>query len=169
MDAILDHFGLSVADTVRHATISYCGRYRYGLLRTWARGQRVAFVGLNPSTADAIHDDPTIRRCRAFAQAWGYGGMVMLNLFAYRATSPRDMMAADFPVGPSNDYYLRRWARVVDLVVVCWGSHGGHMGRDREVVGMLSGLHCLTITKGGQPGHPLYLRGDLQPIPYENR
>ena len=82
----------------------------------------IAFIGLNPSTADEINDDPTIRRCIGFARRWGFGGMYMLNVFAYRSTNPRELRAATDPVGPRNDAALLTTSRRCDMVVACWGA-----------------------------------------------
>lgn len=103
------------------AEFSPCRRYRYGLYRGWQLGTGFAmFVGLNPSTADETADDPTIRRCIAFARAWGYGALFMANLFAYRATNPTEMLAQADPVGPENDATLARLAAQADVVVAAW-------------------------------------------------
>ncbi|WP_276968362.1 DUF1643 domain-containing protein, partial [Metallibacterium scheffleri] len=122
-------------------------------------------VGLNPSTADETQDDPTIRRCVGFAKAWGYQALCMVNLFAFRATRPDDMLAAADPVGPDNDAHLRALSGEAGVIVAAWGALGTHRGRDVEVCALLPALHCLTLTKGGQPGHPLYLPRRLTPIP----
>ena len=154
----------------RSTVFSSCRTYRYALWREWAGGDGYAmFVGLNPSTADEVHDDPTIRRCVAFAKSWGYGALCMANLFAFRATDPQDMMAADDPIGPDNDTYLRSLADTAGVVVAAWGVHGAYTGRDAKVLGMLPALHCLALTKAGHPGHPLYLRKTLIPVPMKNQ
>lgn len=149
------------------ACLSDCGHYRYWLRREWGEGDSgPLFVMLNPSTADAMQDDPTIRRCKAFARTWGYSRMDVVNLFAYRATSPRDLLAAAEPIGYENDRHIRIHARVAPLIVAAWGAHGGHLGRGREVLRMLTNVgpvgavHCLGMTTGGHPRHPLYVRGD---------
>ena len=148
----------------RWAAITDCGRYRYALGRHWDEAlPPVVFIGLNPSTADAEQDDPTIRRCIGFAKAWGFGGLVMLNLFAYRATQPADMMAAADPVGPQSDHYLTTLASRA-TVVAAWGANGTFRQRGEAVRAMLPRLHYLRLTKGGQPQHPLYLPGDLRPV-----
>lgn len=153
----------------RSATFSECGRYRYTLSRIWDDGSaRVVFVGLNPSTADERVDDPTIRRCIAFAKAWGFGGVQVLNLFAFRATRPADMLCQPDPVGPDNDHHLTTYAVRAALVVAAWGTLGSHMARDRAVRALLPGLHCLRLTKHGHPAHPLYLPSDLRPVPWSN-
>jgi hypothetical protein len=150
------------------AVFSPCETYRYRLWRTWRpRGRVVAFVGLNPSTADATRDDPTVRRCIGFARAWGYGGLWMLNLFAIRATDPRVMRNAVDPIGPENDAHLLATAAAAAKVVAAWGVHGTHRGRNEEVVTLLrrAGIRisCLDLTKAGHPRHPLYANGSLRP------
>lgn len=161
----------------KSAIISDCGSYRYRLGRKWADGVPCVFVMLNPSTADAEQDDPTIRRCIAFAKAWGCGELIVVNLFAFRATSPRDMMEADDPVGPDNMEHVRhaaavakgRQGEIVGPVVCAWGSHGSYMGQDETVLGWLQDElvtpMALKVTKQGHPGHPLYLKSDLEPEP----
>lgn len=149
------------------ATFSRCRTWRYSLSRHWdPELKAVAFVGLNPSTADETADDPTIRRCTRFARDWGYGGLVMLNLFAYRATDPRDMKAAADPVGPENDTYLQRCAERAGIVVAAWGAHGDYQGRAQDVVdrGLLGSFTVLGLTKDGHPRHPLYMRADCRPL-----
>lgn len=151
----------------RGANISACGHYRYTLWRKWAQGGTAMFVGLNPSTADATLDDPTIRRCIGFARAWGYGSLCMLNLFAYRATQPADMLAQTDPVGPENDDWLLRMTAQADVVVAAWGTHGAFKNRDEHVRSLLGGnLSYLKLTSGGHPGHPLYLPASLCPTPW---
>ena len=148
----------------RTAHLSVCRRYRYALWRRWGAGPNVMFVGLNPSTAEEEIDDPTIRRCITFARTWGYGGLCMTNLFAYRSTQPAEMLAQVDPVGPYNDNYLVQLASEARLVVAAWGTHGQHRGRHNAVRKMLSGLHYLRLTKDGHPSHPLYLPANLRPV-----
>lgn len=151
----------------RDAVFSPCRRYRYALWRWWGGSDRHAmFIGLNPSTADEIHDDPTVRRCIAYARAWGFGGMWMTNLFGWRATDPADLKRVDEPNGADNDWTLRRLARHADLVVAAWGLHGAHRDRGLEVLRLLPRLHCLRLTQQGFPAHPLYLPARLQPLPW---
>ena len=141
--------------------------YRYALWRTWGLSKGFAmFVGLNPSTADETEDDPTIRRCIAFARDWGYGGLCMTNLFAFRATQPVDMKNAQDPVGPENDDWLRKYSAKAGVVVAAWGVHGVFKNRDVVVKELLQNLHYLQLTKEGHPGHPLYLPKTLQPVPW---
>lgn len=129
----------------------------------------VAFIGLNPSTADETKDDPTIRRCRGFANRWGYERLVMLNVFAYRATDPKRLGGLDFSsaVGPENDRHIAREAKAADLVVCAWGVHAARWQRGHALSLALASsgiaLHHLGLTKDGHPRHPLYMRGDLKP------
>jgi len=149
-----------------HATLSECRNYRYFLWREWhpSPAGYVLFVCLNPSTADETHDDPTVRRCIDFARRWGYGQLCVANLFAYRATHPRQLRAVGCPVGPDNDYWLENLSAKADMVVAAWGVHGTFAGRDREVVPLIGRRwFCLGVTKGGQPRHPLYLRRTVIP------
>ena len=156
------------ADTMdRGATISQCGLYRYSLWRRWAPGPMCVFIGLNPSTADATLDDPTIRRCVGFAKSWGFGGLMMLNLFAYRATDPAGMKAALDPIGPENDEALHFAHSNTTTVIAAWGAHGTFKGRAQQVRAMLPRLHYLRLTKDGYPGHPLYLPAHLKPLVWD--
>ncbi len=155
----------------RSATFSPCRRFRYSLWRHW--GSRPAedkqfamFIGLNPSTADEQNDDPTIRRCIAYAQYWGYDALCMANLFAYRATNPSEMMAQQDPIGDENDKVLVDLAATAGVVVAAWGTGGTHMGRDQQVRALIPNLHCLRLTKAGHPGHPLYLPKLLTPFAF---
>ena len=143
--------------------------YRYALYRIWDNHKpKIMFVGLNPSTADESVDDPTIRRCVRYAADWGYGKMVMTNLFAFRATAPKVMMAHRAPICPEgeprqNDIWLQRLAQGADLIIAAWGNHGGHMNRDLTVLPFLPNVMCLGLTNRGKPKHPLYLRLTTQP------
>jgi hypothetical protein len=148
------------------AEISACGAYRYALWRSWAADQpHVLFIGLNPSVADASVDDPTLRRCMRFARQWGYGGVIMANLFAFRATSPRVLPHVPDPIGPENDRWLEQLRNSVDVAVAAWGWMGSIHSRSARVESRLGELYCLGATKNGEPRHPLYVRGDsaLQP------
>lgn len=152
--------------------------YRYLLWRRWApvdvssaKGM-VSFVMLNPSTADENILDPTLRRCEAFARLWGHDGFEVVNLFALRSTDPDDMKAHAAPGDTfENDQHIVSSAGNAGLVICGWGNDGGHRGRDAIVVKLLTGvgvrLHCLKVNeKTGKPAHPLYLRGNLQPVPF---
>lgn len=144
------------------ATLSDCGRYRYQLWRAWGDGPSCVFVMLNPSTADAEKDDPTIRRCIGFAKREGCGSLNVVNLFAFRATKPKDMMAAADPIGPENDEVIAAALRDPGAVkIAAWGTKGAFMGRGAQVRAKWRGsLKCLGQTKDGHPLHPLYVPAD---------
>lgn len=142
----------------RSAIISTDGQYRYALRRAWDRNRpSVLFIGLNPSRADDRVDDRTINRCIRFADAWGYGQLVMGNLFAFRTPYPRSLWRARDPIGPLNDRWLRRLIAEADITVVAWGTKGNRWGRDRVVLNWIASPKCLAISKHGHPKHPLYL------------
>jgi hypothetical protein len=147
------------------------GRYRYLLRRRWERsGPRAAFILLNPSTADATNDDPTIRRCAGFAQSWGFASMEIVNIFAFRATDPGALRAAVDPVGPENDRHVLMSCRRAHLRIAGWGNHGRLHARSEAVLTLLrkaGGAVCLGVTKQGQPRHPLYLRKDARTSAYD--
>lgn len=151
------------------ATFSECGAYRYRLWRIWDETLPVVnFILLNPSTADATKNDPTVERCQRRASMWNYGGLVVTNLFAFRATDPEKMKAAPDPVGPENDSHLVLEADRCGLIVCGWGVLGTHRRRSEFVVKDLLApfrLHCLFQSKNGEPCHPLYLAYDLKPKP----
>jgi hypothetical protein len=152
----------------RSALISPCGTYRYRLERMWQEaGPVLAFVMLNPSTADGKVDDPTIRRCIHFAKAWGYGGLIVGNLFALRATDPAELYEHADPVGPDNDMHLAEIAQDSHQTVMAWGAHMIAVQRGVKVAAMSWRNPCaLKITKDGHPGHPLYVSGATQPVPF---
>jgi len=139
---------------------SSCRVWRYSLWRRWGgtvNRPLVAFVGLNPSTADETQDDPTVRRCIQFAKDWGFAGMFMLNAYAFRATDPRVMQAAPDPEGPANNSTLAYWGEHVDLIVAAWGNHCTDE-RQAEICKVIGRpIHCLGTNKTGKPKHPLYL------------
>lgn len=148
------------------ATFSGCRRYRYVLERRWDEDlPAVLFIGLNPSTADEHSDDPTVRRCVRFARDWGYGSLLLANLFALRSTDPKRLVDAEDPVGRWNDRWLERLANRASLAIAAWGVHGVLRGRDQVIVARYRSLHCLGTTKEGHPRHPLYLRADTLPRP----
>lgn len=154
------------------AVIDKTGLYRYSLWREWdAEQPKIVFIMLNPSKADASIDDPTLRRCVNFAKSWGYGSLIVVNLFAYRTASPLELRQVDDPVGQQNDRCLKKAIRSANQVVVAWGNHGKFMQRDRLVLELLSKHnfqpHCLGITQGGQPRHPLYVKCCTQLIDYK--
>lgn len=147
---------------VSDAVISQDKKYRYLLTRIWETNKSmVNFIGLNPSTADHVDNDPTMRRCIAFAKSWGYGGLYMTNLFAYRTAYPNELMKAADPIGPENNRYLKETEEKVNKVVFAWGADGAFLNRDKEVMKLITKGHYIALTKKGYPRHPLYLNGDL--------
>jgi len=160
---------------IRDAVIDPTGIYRYSLTRTWSGVKSACvFVMLNPSKADATIDDPTIRRCCSFAEAHGYGGIEVVNLYAYRATSPKELRAEGWPIGPENDDFLldafRRAMLRGSSIVCAWGAEAARTPRAGQVLHMIRGVgpqpYCLGTTAEGYPRHPLYVRGDAKFRPF---
>lgn len=152
---------------LKGAEISECGTYRWLLWREWdAKKPYMVFIMLNPSTADAVEDDPTIRRCIGFAKREGCGGIEVANLFSLRSTDPAALREHDNPVGPETDSWIEKAARHPDTayVVAAWGAHGKLGARDADARMLLHSvgkpLYHLGLTKAGQPKHPLYLKSD---------
>lgn len=157
------------SSAVGTAVISACARYRYELTRTWnPRGPRCCWLLLNPSVADAERADTTLRRLIGFARVWGYGGLVLRNLFALRATDPRLLRTHPDPIGPDNDAHLLGPDQYT-LTVCGWGAHGSLADRADYVRTELTRrgvrLHHLGVTRDGQPRHPLYLPASAHPEP----
>ena len=143
--------------------------YRYLLWRIWNNTKPlVLFIGLNPSTADENIDDPTIRRCLGFAMGWGYGGLLMANLFAYRATNPKELRCIADPIGRDNDDNIIAANKKAGITILAWGNGGQYLNRGDAVANMLPGACRLRITKLGQPQHPLYLPQNLRPFAMVN-
>lgn len=159
-------------DVRRHATISDCGKFRYRLWRKWGEGSPLLFVMLNPSTADGLEDDATIRRCFGFAARAGFGEFEVVNLYAYRATKPADLRAAGYPVGPDNDQHIADAVHDAAAVCVAWGANAAGLARPGEVLVLLRGLgvnvQCLQITRSGYPQHPLMLPSNCTLQPFES-
>jgi hypothetical protein len=125
---------------------------------------------LNPSTADHLgHNDPTIARCERRSVAWGFAAMAVVNLFGLRSPYPKSLSAAPDPVGPNNDAALASAAARADMILCGWGALGGLRGRSARVLALLADrrLHCLGLTRAGQPAHPLYLPYDRQPVEWK--
>lgn len=162
-------------------------QYRYSLTHRWDEVQPlplgaehskteytgprlVAWIGLNPSTADENTLDATLRRVKAFSSAWGYDGFVMLNLFAWRDKSPKEMMKVRDPVGHENDTHILKHVALVDRVVCAWGNFGGYLSRVEKVVRLLettkAEIVCLDRNANGSPKHPLYIQGSAVPQPF---
>lgn len=153
---------------------SPCKKYRYSLycdhdMGDLFRPQKTAmWLMLNPSTATVHKLDATLRRVRSFSKREGCTGFYVTNLFAYRATKPKDMKAQMDPVGPENDRVILETARKADLIIAGWGTDGDHLGRKDAVLDLLAGftIHCLGQTKDGEPRHPLYVLGNKALKPY---
>lgn len=148
--------------------------YRYTLYRIWNEKKPYAmFIGLNPSTADELEDDPTVRRCISFSKDWNYGGLFMMNAFAFRSTDPKvlEVLGGD-PIGPNNDYWLKKIAKDAGIVIAAWGTYGVIRDREKQIIRMFMNqnklLYCLGYTKEGHPKHPLYLKKDTRVIPFRS-
>ena len=146
------------------ALFSSCRQYRYLLWRRWDEREPLVFICLNPSTADEQHNDPTNRRTIGFARDLGFGGMIMANLFAYRATQPADLFKAQDPVGPDNDQWLAELTNHGLTMIAGWGNHGHRPERLAQLKGLQ--LQALKVNGSGAPAHPLYLKKGLRPRPY---
>lgn len=141
------------------------GAFRYVLWRVWGGGPMVVWIMLNPSTADGEQDDQTISTIVAISKALGYGALTVVNAYAYRATDPKVLRDADYPVGPANDTWIRMQARSAEDVVCAWGANIPP-ARAAAIRAMLADLPLLRLdsglTKGGQPKHPLYHSHDTK-------
>ena len=150
------------------AVYSDCERYRYLLTRTWdPTGRKALFIMLNPSTATEVQNDPTVERCERRARTLGFGAFRVTNIFAWRATDPRDMRAAGDPIGPENDAAILQSCPWADQVICAWGTHGEHLDRGAAVEALLRAtklpLFHLGLSKAGHPKHPLYIAYSEQP------
>lgn len=158
-------------------TASFSGdrAYRYVLTRTWGEGAPAVWIMLNPSTADAFDDDPTVRRCIGFTRrlAPEAGGLTIVNLYSLRATDPAELWRHPDPVGPAGDYYLGSRATSGRLIIAAWGTHGARNGRGAQVTAALTdagvNLWCLGTNRDESPKHPLYLPADTELGPYTVR
>ena len=152
---------------IKSAVIDATGKYRYELIRAWAEGPQLGWIMLNPSTADASQDDPTIRRCISFSRAWGFGSLRVVNLFAYRNTYPADLwrLPKDQRIGEENDDAIRRARRACEHLVAAWGAFPQASDRVTQMIQScrLQRLWCLGETKDRHPRHPLYAAGHLWP------
>lgn len=162
----------TLRDDYGDAVLSDDGVYRYELRRVWdPTAPGCGWVLLNPSTADAHQDDPTIRRCARLARAWGYGGILVVNLYALRTTDPRWLRGHPDPVGPHNDHHIRIMATVSTSVICAWGTHPLAAHRAPHVQALLHQaaphlrLHCVGRASNGAPRHPLYAPTTATPVP----
>lgn len=152
--------------TRAEALYSPCEAYRYSLDLTWSAGPKLVWIMLNPSTAGADRNDPTIERCERRARAGNYGAMRVVNLFAYRAVRPAEMKRAADPVGPGGDAALAAALRWADDAICGWGVHGAHRGRAAQVRALIAAPLVLGLTAGGHPRHPLYVPYAARPVPW---
>lgn len=164
----------------REAAFSECMQYRYMLHIKWdATKPSKMFIGLNPSTADERQDDPTVRRCKDYCQRWGYGGLLMTNACAFRATDPKVMLAHDEPIGAGNTIAFLKFIHGLHCddtpPVSAWGNHlckvkanieGFNGSRHDYLFELMPKLDYLKMNKDGTPQHPLYLPKVLTPKPY---
>ncbi|SNY90620.1 hypothetical protein SAMN04515647_0791 [Cohaesibacter sp. ES.047] len=153
------------------AIYSPCETYRYALERTWNDGApKLLYIMLNPSTATELKNDPTIERCERRARTLGYGSFRACNLFAYRATDPRDLKRAKDPIGPDNLSQILQASRWADRILCAWGTHGAHLGLGLAIKSLLLSeshvLHHLGLSKEGHPRHPLYVGYRTAPEPW---
>ncbi len=158
----------------RGAEISDCGKFRYKLWRGDIMTRPLVFMCLNPSTADGTTDDATVRRLNGFTSTYGFSGFTLMNLFAYRATQPKDLLRANDPVGPLNDAKLWATLKTRSTVICAWGTQAGTLGkamRDRlhQLQDLFQDVECWSIgptAKDGSPRHPLYLKYELELQPW---
>lgn len=146
-----------------------CGPYRYLLWREWHPDRPgLLWIMLNPSTANETEEDPTLRRCMTFSRAWSYGKLEVVNLYAWRTPSPSDLACVPSPIGSENDCYIQKAALRAARIIVAWGAHPIAQERARQVLALLNQpVWCLGTTRAGHPRHPLYLRREAEPCPFE--
>lgn len=158
---------------IKEAIISQCEKYRHWLYRSWDESKEVCcFIMLNPSTADANFDDPTIRRCISFSKSWGYGALVVVNLFDYRSTDPKNLKSCDNPLSDMADHFIKQALDNLHLIVPAWGNHGSFLGRSDKIKELIESydtpekILCLGFNKSGEPKHPLYVKSDTKLIEF---
>lgn len=156
----------------KSAIISDDKKYRYSLSRIWDETKsKVLFIMLNPSTADDLDDDNTIRRCIAFAKDWGFGGILVSNLFAYRSTKPNILLKCVDPIGNDNAIYINELSLECEITICAWGN-GKIVNKLLKKFDYykplinIKNLHYLELCNDGTPKHPLYLKKELKPIKY---
>ena len=139
--------------------------YRYMLFRVWDETlPNVCFCMLNPSTADASTDDPTVRRCINFAKSWGFGSLTVVNVYAYRTSSPRELKLVEDPIGPLNLLFVAKATQQAAITLAAWGVHGGAMAS--LILPLLQNPYCIGCTTAGHPRHPLYVASKTEPRPF---
>ena len=149
------------------ATLSKDQQYRYSLSRIWDKDKEmILFIGLNPSTADAKENDPTIRRLIGYASRWDFGGMHVCNLFAYRTPDPKELFQVLDPVGKRNDRYIKKMSKYARITVLMYGNEGRRFNRHEEILNYIEEPYCIKVSKTGMPMHPLYLKYTKTPLLY---
>lgn len=154
------------------AVYNRTGTHRYLLTRTLAplskAGTEAVFVMLNPSTATAFVNDPTIRRCMNFAALWGHARLIVVNIFAFRATDPTALADCHDPIGSFNDVFILDAVESASQVVCAWGAWGSLFGRGQHVYDLVKSKNpmCLGVTAENEPRHPLYIAARTPPTPY---
>ncbi len=174
MQQTLFGYAMTVMPMNSWANISECKKYRYELFRGWdITKPAIMFIMLNPSKADATENDPTIRRCINFAKSWGYGGLFVCNLFAYRATNPSELLnTVDNPESEANILYLKKTIALADKVICAWGNSPiikkKHIPENIGKLIFANTHKCyhLGLSNNGTPKHPLYLKSTTTPIPF---
>lgn len=155
----------------KDAYIDSTKKYRYLLTRKWdTKKPDVTFIMLNPSTADAFEDDPTIINCCKLSKEWGLGGIEVINLFAYRSSKPDELKKALDPIGPENNEHIIKAIKSSSLTIAAWGNHGTFLNRDKEVIDLVNNycdLYCLLVNKTGCPTHPKNLSVDIKPVKFK--
>lgn len=161
---------LALFNDLSGAVFSDCMLYRYNLWRVWNQeAPRLLWCMLNPSTADHTKNDPTIRRCIDFSKRLGFGSTEIVNIFAFRSTDPKLLFTQLDPIGVKNDAAIRTARARCSKVICAWGEHGVLLDRGARVNELLKEfgpVFCLKRNTSGAPGHPLYIKGDTQPIEY---
>tara|TARA_Y100000310_G_C20698667_1_gene827657 strand:+ start:5255 stop:5773 length:519 start_codon:yes stop_codon:yes gene_type:complete len=155
----------SANGTKSFAIYSPSGKHRYLLNRTWnPSGKSLLYIGLNPSTATEISNDPTITRVINFAKREGFGSISICNLFSYRATLPSDLKSSSDPIGKETDPFILQQAKKADSILLGWGNHASFLERGKSVQNLLlphkEKTFCLGLTKSNEPKHPLYLKSE---------
>jgi len=157
----------------RTAVFSPCRKWRYHLQQVWDdKTPNLIWLMLNPSTADETKNDPTVERCEQRARMWGFGGVEVYNIFAFRATDPSDMKAQDDPIGPDNDDWIIKFAKKSQQTkaIVGWGEHGKHRGRGEAVMSLIKAhdgyVQALKVNASGHPKHPLYIGYKQETSPF---
>lgn len=153
--------------TVSEAVFSDCRKYRYFLKRVWNENKPlITFCMLNPSTADAFKNDPTIERCERRAKEMDYGGIVIVNLFAFRSTNPKVLNKCKNPIGSLNDSFIKKALHDTQRFVCGWGNHGKILNRHKDVLDIIIKNKieplCLGQNKDGSPRHPLYVSYEMR-------